>query len=167
MKKESFRKIEGALYGYFRDKETLRRIEQEIYTLDIRIEKIRKDITECNININPYPSGGAGERVQTSTNTTSHVEREMSRQIGELERELAHTLRKKYKKNAKIRDIESKISNMDASLKNLDEEDRFFINLKYGKELTFQELQFKIEGYSTSSLKRKRDRIVEKLKDIA
>lgn len=88
MDKAIFRKTEGQLYNYFYNIEDLKRVRAEIVSLNEAIENLDKRIKECNVKIDPEQNGcmQITERVQTSINTTSYVEREISKAIGDMER---------------------------------------------------------------------------------
>ena len=133
MNKELFRKTEGELYGYFYDIEDLKRVRAEIASLNIAIENLDKRIRECNVSIDPEQSGcmQITERVQTSINYTSYVEKEITKAIGDMEREQAHKIRKLFKLECRERNLSYKVENMARNIDMLKEEYKKFLELKY------------------------------------
>lgn len=133
MNKELFRKTEGELYGYFHDIEDLKRVRAEIVSLNIAIENLDKRIRECNVKIDPEQSGcmQITERVQTSINYTSYVEKEIAKAIGDMEREQAHKIRKLFKLECRERNLSYKVENMERNISMLKEEYKKFLELKY------------------------------------
>lgn len=133
MNKELFRKTEGELYGYFEDIENLKRVRAEIVSLNMAIENLDKRIRECNVSIDPEQSGcmQITERVQTSSNSTSYVEREIAKAIGDMEREQGHKIRKLFKLECRERNLSYKVENMARNIDMLKEEYKKFIELKY------------------------------------
>ncbi|MFR1708944.1 MAG: transcriptional regulator [Clostridium sp.] len=135
MNKELFRKTEGELYGYFEDIENLKRVRAEIVSLNISIENLDKRIRECNVSIDPEQNGCMQftERVQTSTNCTSYVEREIAKAIGDMEREQAHKIRKLFKLECIERNLSYKVENMSRNIEMLKPEYKKFLELKYNQ----------------------------------
>ena len=133
--KALFRKTEGQLYNYFYDIEDLKRVRAEIVSLNEAIENLDKRIKECNVKIDPEQSGcmQITERVQTSINTTSYVEREISKAIGDMEKEQAHKIRKLFKLECRERNLSYKVENMRRNIEMLKPEYRKFLELKYNK----------------------------------
>jgi len=135
LNKELFRKTEGELYGYFYDIEDLKRVRAEIVSLNIAIKNLDRRIRECNVKIDPEQSGcmQITERVQTSTNCTSYVEKEISKAIGDMEREQAHKIRKLFKLECRERNLSYKVENMRRNIEMLKLEYKKFLELKYNQ----------------------------------
>jgi len=164
LNKELFRKTEGKLYSYFREKKEINDIRVRIEQLEKQIESIEYDIKNTNIRIDYYQPGmGINERVQTSTNSTSYAESEIMRAIGKLEEERAIKIRNLFKLKAKRRDTESFITHMEQNLKDLNPENKKFIELKYRDEIKVNIIAERL-NIATATAYRMRDELVE---DIA
>ena len=94
MTKEEIKKIEYKLRDYYQKDIKIEGIEREINLLkehikniDNRIKNIDINITEGATNNTGYLTQNWGEKVQTSSDGTSHMEREMIRLIDNLEYE--------------------------------------------------------------------------------
>lgn len=135
MDKALFRKTEGQLYNYFYDIEDLKRVRAEIVSLNEAIENLDKRIKECNVKIDPEQSGCVQikERVQTSSNCTSYVEREISKAIGDMEKEQVHKIRKLFKLECRERNLSYKVENMRRNIEMLKPEYKKFLELKYNQ----------------------------------
>lgn len=132
--KALFRKTEGQLYNYFFDIEDLKRVRAEIVSLNETIKNLDKRIKECNVKIDPFPNGaGTSERVQTSINTSSYIEREISKAIGDMEKEQAHKIRKLFKLECRERNLSYKVENMRRNIEMLKPEYKKFLELKYNQ----------------------------------
>lgn len=134
MDKELFRKIEGQLYRYYYDIEELRRVKAEIKYINNIIDNLERKIKECSVKIDPYQSGGyVEERVHTSIDCTSYVEKEITRAIEDMIREQAHMIRKLFKLECRERNLSYKIENMRSNIDMLKPEYKKFIELKYNQ----------------------------------
>ncbi|MBY7043888.1 hypothetical protein HYI16_17835, partial [Clostridium botulinum] len=91
------------------------------------------------------------EIVQTSSNGTSYAERELIRQIERLEIELGEKIKKKGKVEYKIREIEEEISVMEDNLSSLNEENKKFIELKYGENKSVDWIAVEMFGRARST----------------
>lgn len=149
MDKELFRKTEGMLYGYYKDKKLLESVKKEIETVKELIKIIEKNITTCNISIDPYQSGtGEGERVQTSSNNSSYVEKAIIKAIDDMEKEKAQRTKKLYKLLCRERDLVYSIEKLDNNIGMLNDECKRFLELKYnilpGEERGIREIAFEM-----------------------
>ena len=130
--KYMFKKVEGELYGYYRDLKRKEIVKEEIDTLNNMLEKIDKNIRTCNITIDADISGmGINERVQTSSTGESTVEKAIDRSISTLEREQAQRIERLYKAETELRNIEYKTKKIKSTINLLNEDYKYFINLKY------------------------------------
>lgn len=163
MEKELFQKTEGKLYRYFRYKKDIlnskRRIEfleNKIIEIDNRTRNVHK-----YINVDPYQNGaGISERVQTSSTGNSYVESEMIKEVTKLEKEKCNTIKTILKLEAKIRQKEYFIRNMDNNIELLNEEDKIFVELKYGDEKSILYIHQKL-NMAQATAYRKREEIVQ------
>ena len=94
MTKEEIKKLESKLREYYQNDIKIEGIDREIDLLkehikdiDNRIKNMDIDITKGATNNTGYLTQNWGEKVQTSSDGTSHMEREMIRLIDNLEYE--------------------------------------------------------------------------------
>lgn len=132
MDKELFRKTEGMLYGYYKDKNLLNALRKEIETVTSLIKSIEKNIKTCNVSIDPYQGGtGEGERVQTSSSNSSYVEKAIIKAIDDMEKEKAQRTKKLYKLLCEERNLIYKIEKVESNIGMLNDECKKFLELKY------------------------------------
>lgn len=145
MDKELFRKTEGKLYGYFKDKDKLENTREEIKMVNNLIEELDKKIRECNIKID-YNQGGMplGERVQTSSTGTSYVERELIKGIDRMEQETAQRINKLFKLECEERNLKYKIDKMERNICMLKPEYKEFLRLKYSIGMGIREIALEL-----------------------
>ena len=160
MNKDLFKKTEGNLYRYFEYKKKIHYLKQWVEQLKGRLEKIEKDIRNANVTIDYYQNGaGISERVQTSPSGNSFAEEQMCKEITKLEKEHLIISKKILKNNHKIRDLEEYIDNMETNLNTLCEEDRRFIELKYGDKKSILTISQKL-NIAQATAYRKREEII-------
>lgn len=163
MDKELFRKTEGNIYRYYRYKREIQSITHRIEFLKGRIKKIEEDIQNTNVTIDYYQNGiGINERVQTSNTGTSYAEAEIIKEIEKLEREHCNKIKQLMKAKVKLRDMEEFISYMQFNINMLNEEDKRFIELKYGDGLKIPEVATRL-NLSQATAYRKREELVENI----
>lgn len=137
MDKELFRKTEKSLYEYFKDKKRLESKREEIKQVKQFLEDIDRKIKKCDVSIDPYKGGaGEGERVQTTTSTSSYVENELIKAIDELEKEKMNWEREKRKLEGEERDLIYRTFKLENNIELLNDECKKLIKLKYDKELS-------------------------------
>lgn len=161
MDKELFRKTEGKLYRYYESKKKIYRIKEDIARLEREIETIEYDIRHSNVIIDYYQNGtGIQERVQSSSTGTSYAEAEMCKQIERLEKEHIDKAKKVLKNRSKIRDMERYIDYMDRNIRMLQEEDKRFLELKYGDKKNILQISMRL-NIAQATAYRKREELVE------
>lgn len=94
--KETFKKTEGWLYGYFRDLKEIENLKQECEELKAQEESIEWDIKNCNVSVvsDAHISPSFDEGVQISSTGESVAEKGIVRAIENLENELEYVRRK-------------------------------------------------------------------------
>ena len=161
MDKELFRKTERKLYRYYESKKSIYCIKDEIARLERELVTIEYDIRHSNVTIDYYQNGiGIQERVQSSSTGTSYAESEMCKQIERLEREHLEKTKKILKNRAKIRELEKYISYMDRNINLLGEEDKRFLELKYGDKKNILQISLRL-NIAQATAYRKREELVE------
>lgn len=161
MDKELFRKTEGKLYRYYESKKKIYSIKENIARLEREIKTIEYDIRHSNVTIDYYQNGiGIQERVQSSSTGTSYAENEMCKQIERLEKEHVEKTKKILKNRSKIRDMERYIDYMDRNIRMLQEEDKRFLELKYGDKKNILQISLRL-NIAQATAYRKREELVE------
>lgn len=164
MDKETFKKTEGKLYRYYENKKILLSLNEKIARLEKHKESIEEDIRYTDVKVEPYqPGSGIGERVQTSNNGTSYVEKEIIKEIDRLERERVKIIRCILKTKAKKRSLENNIGNMDFNINMLNEESKRFLELKYSDKEKAVAISLKM-NMALATVYRIREEII---KDVA
>lgn len=161
MDKELFDKTESMLYRYFNSKKKIVAINNEISNLIYRRDKVEYDIKHANVAIDYYQNGiGIQERVQSSPSGSSYAENQMCKEIEKLEREHLQLNKIILRRKAKIREMEAFINHMDNNISQLNEEDKRFLELKYGDGKNPIQISM-ILNIAQATAYRKRDELVE------
>lgn len=159
--KESFRKTEKKLYNYFSKDRKIRSINKKISLLNQQIDDIEKKLRDVNITI-PEESRSITyeERVQTSSDGTSYAERALMRITDKLIVEQARKKEEIAELEEELRSIEVDNIIFEDNIKDLNEEDKKFLKIKYGEKLKDWQAGFKLD-ISQSTATRIRQRLVE------
>lgn len=161
MDKELFRKTEGKLYRYYASKKKIYSTKEDVARLEREIKSIEYDIRHSNVTIDYYQNGiGIQEKVQSSSTGTSYAENEMCKQIERLEKEHVDKTKKILKNRSKIREMERYIDYMDRNIRMLQEEDKKFLELKYGDKKNILQISMKL-NIAQATAYRKREELVE------
>lgn len=166
MKAETFRKTEGHLYRYYETLKRIKALEEEIKHLEIQKDRIKKDIQEANISIETELNMGidySSSKVQTSNDGISYAEKALIKEIEKLEKEWIYIRKKLLKKRARIRELERQISVMKCNIAMLSEENKRFLELKYGDKKTIDDIAYTL-SIARATVYRKREELIE---DIA
>lgn len=163
MDKELFRKTEGKLYRYFKLKNTSEALKENISWLESKIKEVERDIKTTNVTIDYYQSGiGINERVQSSSTGTSYAEAEIIKEITKLEREHCNMVKRLLKCKAKLREVEEFTKHMDYNIKSLNEEDKRFLELKYGECANILKIS-RLMNMAQTTAYRKREELIENI----
>lgn len=161
MDKTLFDETENALKKYFKYKKKIYKLKGREKYLENRLIAIESDIKNANVTIDYYQNGtGISERVQTSSKGISFAESQICKEIGKLEREHITITKKIFRIKADIRYLSDYVSNMDLNLSTLNEEDRRFIELKYGDEKSILSISQSL-NIAQATAYRKREEIIE------
>lgn len=164
LEKDLFKKTEGRLYRHYRNIKEIDKLKSRVALLLKQKEQIENDIRSTNVKIDYYQSGvGFGERVQTSSAGTSYAEREIIKAIEKLEKELVHKKRKILKLNARIREKEEQITDMDYNISMLSEEYKRLLEWKYGEGKSLDWIATEMYGGARTTAYRKREELVESI----
>lgn len=159
--KEIFRKTEKKLYNFFRKDKKIGSLNRKIELLNNQIDDIEKKLRNINITI-PEESRAITyeERVQTSSDGTSYAERAAIRITDNLLKEQSRKFEEIAKLEEEIRDIEADNIIMEDNIKDLSEEDKHFLKLKYEEGKKDWQVGEKL-GMSQPTATRARQRLVE------
>lgn len=158
-----FRKTEKQLYQYFEDLKKKEAIKKNIDDLNSAIDTIDDKIKECDVNFMiDIQAVGFDERVQTSSNGNSSVEKAVESQITALQREQKHYLTQLYKEEYKLRNLELKTNKMNRVINMFNEDLKYFINLMYNLKLKPEKIADKIH-VSKKTAYNIRDKIVKEI----
>ena len=158
-----FRKTEKQLYQYFEDLKKKEAIKKNIDDLNNAIDIIDDKIKECDVNFMiDIQAVGFDERVQTSSNGNSAVEKAVESQITALQREQKHYLSQLYKEEYKLRNLELKTNKMERVINMFNEDLKYFINLMYNQKMKPEKIADKIH-VSKKTAYNIRDKIVKEI----
>lgn len=158
-----FRKTEKQLYQYFEDLKKKEAIKKNIDDLNNAIDIIDDKIKECDVNFMiDIQAVGFDERVQTSSNGNSAVEKAVESQITALQREQKHYLSQLYKEEYKLRNLELKTNKMERVINMFNEDLKYFINLMYNLKMKPEKIADKIH-VSKKTAYNIRDKIVKEI----
>lgn len=165
MEDELFKKTESSLYRYFKYKKDIINSKRRIEFLEGKVKEIDSDIKNVHnfINIDPYQNGaGISERVQTSSTGTSYVESEMIKEVTKLEREQCNMVKNILKLQSKKREKEKFVQRLDTNIEMLNEEEKQFVELKYGDGKGVPEIADRL-NMARATAYRKRVELVENI----
>lgn len=170
LNKETFRKIEGSLYGYFKQLKLIKKFKQKIVLLKKQQEEIKEEMRSLKaLNIDSYTNMGidySRDPVQTSSSGSGEGEIRTLMYINDLEKEYQRKVENMYKLNAKIRDIEIEVEDMKHNIEQLDEEQKKFIEWKYKEGKSIEWISIEMLGGAKSTAYRKRDEIIKSLAEL-
>ena len=166
--KETFRKTEGRLYRYYKQLNIIEKLKNKVVLLWKHKDQIEKEKVELkHLNIDTGLNMGiyyGVDKIQSGGSGVGEAEREVIKYIDNLDRELRYVARTILKTNARIREIELQIQDMQFNLSMLGEESKKFIEWKYGECKSIEWIAEKMYGGARSTAYRKREELVE---DIA
>ncbi|WP_294378929.1 transcriptional regulator [uncultured Clostridium sp.] len=165
MEKNKYQKIEGKLYNYYRYKKEIGKLKSIMENLEKQIDYINDRIRNVHKYVNldiDIPSSNTGEKVQTSFNDTSYFERELENEVTKLQREKYDKIKRLYRIDSKIRNMESLIYGMDYDISLLEPEDRKFIELKYKHNKSLLCIATEL-SFSSATAFRMKEKIISKL----
>lgn len=167
MDKKMFDKTEEQLKRYYRYKKQINKKYRKVETLEDQIKAIDNQIRNVHnyiiLDVFP-PSAGIGERVQASISGSSYMEKEMDNEVTKLEKIKVEKIKQKIKAESKIMEMKSFIRMIDTNIESLREEDKRFIELKYGdkKEIPYIAMQLNM---AQATAYRHREELVENIAD--
>lgn len=163
--KSNYSKVEGMLYGHYRRKSRIGSLKSRLIRIENRIERLRTDIKECNVELGETMKAIDYSRDPSgSSSITSSIERELDKAVDNIIRELEYSIRDKYKTKSKISVIEKKIDNIELLLEDFTEEELQIIELRYSDEISDKIIGDRL-NMSRSTVQRRKTDIVNYLMD--
>ncbi|KEI18219.1 hypothetical protein G8T60_12025 [Clostridium botulinum C] len=161
MDKDIFRKTEKKLYNYFGKDRKIESLKRKIILLKNQIVEIERKIKNVDIDI-PEESRAITyeEKVQTSSDYSSYAERTLIRINDRLIKEKARKEEEISELEEEIRSIEADNIIIELNVKDLCEEDKSFLKLKYGESKKDWQVGEEL-GMAQSTATRQRQRLVE------
>lgn len=134
--KEQLRRIEKELYNYYESDKKVTGFKKTIEILENNIAALEKRIKTVDIEI-PVESRSITfeERVQSSGDGTSYVERTMINKIDNLEREIENDKKEIYRLEDLIRKLNKNKNIIEIQISDISEEYIKYIDLRYNKKL--------------------------------
>ena len=122
--KTDYQRVEGMLYSHYRRKKRLSSLKSRLIRTQLRIDRLRKDIKECNIDLNDTMKAIDYSREYVYTgDTTSNIEKELERAVDNILRQIENELIQKKKIKSRIRNLEKAIDDVEVLLEELTEEE--------------------------------------------
>lgn len=163
--KEIFRKTEGRLYRYYKQLKLIEKLKSKVILLLGQKEQIEKEKVELkHLNIDIGLNMGidySREKIQSSSSGMGEAERETIKYIDNLDKQLKYVVKNILKINARIRELELQIQDMQFNLSMLNEELKRFIEWKYGEEKSIEWISEEMYQGARSTAYRKREELVE------
>lgn len=156
-----YSKVEGMLYNHYRRKKRIQSLKSRLVRIENRIERLRRDIKECNIDLDDTLKAidYSRDSIQ-SGEVTSNIERELERATDKILKELETSMKEKWKTIKKIRDLEKQVENIELLLEELTEEELRIVELKYGEQLNDREVSERLY-MARSTMQRKKGIVIE------
>lgn len=156
-----YAKAEGILYAHFKKKKRVEILKGKLKRVDNRIDRLKLDIMNSNIKLNDVLKAiDYSSEMVVAGDPEIAIERELEKAINGLMRALENALREKRKISYKIRYIEKQIDDIDIILEQLTDEELSIIELKYGEEKNYRQMENQLP-MTSSTIHRKKDKIVE------
>lgn len=128
-------KVETMMRGYYHLDNNIKLLEAKMARVQLRIERLRKDLKECNVELNDTMKGidyTARSESSGGGSISSEMERELDKAVDRTIRELTNAVKEKYKLKSRIDNALKKADNVEVILDTLSEEDRLILKLRYG-----------------------------------
>lgn len=166
MDKQLFKETENRVRVYFQKDKLINSLNSRINILNEQIDKIEKDLKECNINIEPgIKPISYEERVQSSGDGSSYAEREAMRLTEFKIKRMAEKKLEKEKLLEQIDQIELDYCYMQDALEPIKGVYKELLKMKY--EQRMGELQIGIKmNWSQSQINKKKWKLIELIADF-
>ncbi len=164
--KTDYQRVEGMLYSHYRRKKRVSSLKSRLIRTQLRIDRLRNDIKECNIDLSDTLKAIDYSREYINTgDTTSNIERELERAVDNILRQIENELRQKKKIKSRIRNLEKSIDDVEILLEELSEEELQIIELRYGEKIKSYRRMEMLIPMGKSTIERKHKEIINYLID--
>ena len=161
--KTDYQRVEGMLYGHYRRKKRAGSLRSRLIRTQLRIDRLRSDIKECNIDLNDTLKAIDYSREYINAgDTTSNIERELERAVDNILRQIENELRQKKKIKSRIRNLEKAIDDVEVLLEELTEEELQILELRYSEKMSDREISDMI-NMSRTTVQRKSTELMNQL----
>ena len=161
--KTDYQRVEGMLYSHYRRKKRLSSLKSRLIRTQLRIDRLRNDIKECNIELSDTLKAIDYSREYIYTgNTTSNIEKELERAVDNILGKIEREIREKKKIKSRIRNLEKAIDDVEVLLEELTEEELQIIELRYSEKMSDREISDMV-NMSRTTVQRKRTDLINQL----
>ncbi len=161
--KNNYSRVEGMLYSYYRKKDRIARLKSKEVRIQNRIDRLRKDIKECNIELDATIQAidYSKDAVQ-SNSVASSIEKELENAVDRMLKDIAYNIREKRENKEKIRGLERSIEDIEILLEDLTEEEKQILELRYSEKMS-DKLIGDMINMSRTTIQRRRTELIEEL----
>ena len=161
--KTNYQKVEGMLYSYYRRKKRIASLKSKLVRTQLRINRLRKDIKECNIELNDTLKAIDYSREYVYTgDTTSNIERELERAVDNILQNIEREIKHKRKTKSRIRNLEKSIDDIEILLEELSEEEIQILELRYSEKMSDKVISGMV-NMSRTTVQRRRTELIKEL----
>ncbi|MBC8588072.1 sigma factor-like helix-turn-helix DNA-binding protein [Paratissierella segnis] len=155
------------LYGHYKRKKRLDRLRSREIRVQNRIDRLRKDIKECNVDLEDTIKAIDYSKDAIQNNlVTSNIEAELERAVDRIFKEIEINIREKYKTKAKINNLEKQIEDVELLLEDLLEEEKQIIELRYAEKLSDKAIGTMLNMSRTTAQRRRTEIIYELMNKV-
>jgi DNA-directed RNA polymerase specialized sigma subunit len=161
-----YSRVEGMLYSHYKRKKRIDSLKSRLIRIENRIERLRRDIKECNIDLEDTVKAIDYSRDSIkSGGVTSSIERELERATDNILKEIQNNIRDKYRTKSKIERLGKQTDYIDSLLEHLIDGDLEILELRYSENLSDESIGDMI-NMSRPTVQRKRIRLINELSEI-
>lgn len=161
--KTDYQRVEGMLYSHYRRKKRVSSLKSRLIRTQLRIDRLRNDIKECNIELSDTLKAIDYSREYVYTgDTTSNIERELERAVDNILGKIEREIREKKRIKSRIRNLEKAIDDVEVLLEELSEEELQIIELRYSEKMSDREISDMV-NMSRTTVQRKRTDLINQL----
>lgn len=148
-------KVNNLIKEYYTTHTRISLLNDKLVRVSRRIKELRRDIAECNVDLD-YDIKGIDYSVEkiSGGETSSTVERIVEKALNKLIRELEQAIREKYKLMYEIRQIQKNRDNIGPILDKLAVEEKQVLDARYGSKrgqvISYDKLEAKLTMSKTT-----------------
>lgn len=170
MKREEFKSLENRVKLYYKNKKAIEKLKDKAVKLDKHTGDILREMRELR-NFKAEICSNMGidyskELIQTSSLPGSEVEKELYKYIENLKNDCFINKRRKIKTEQRIREFEYINQDLEFAINELTEEEKRFLELKYGEGKSIEYIALNLFTGSRSTTYRRKEEIIKKISEI-